>query len=144
MSRGVRRFIAVSAVLAVVAAAPAAADPPGLWSTPGGKAKVRISACGSALCGSVVALREPADASGTPKLDINNTDAAKRARPIVGLSLLSGMRPAGERWTGQIYNPEDGKTYTAYKTPQGDGTLRIEGCALAGLICKTQIWTPAD
>lgn len=138
------RLAAAAAVLVAFAPAPALSDPLGLWSTPGGKAKVRISACGPALCGAIASLREPTDDTGKPKLDINNVDATKRARPIVGLSLLSGMKPEGERWTGQIYNPEDGKTYKAYVTPQGDGRLKIEGCALAGLICKTQVWTPAD
>jgi len=139
-----RRFATAVAVLATLGAAPARADPLGLWSTPGGKAKVKISACGAALCGAIVSLREPTDETGKPKLDINNADAAKRARPIVGLSLLSGMKPDGDRWAGQIYNPEDGKTYKAYMTPQVDGGLKIEGCALAGLVCKTQVWTPAN
>ncbi|GLK57729.1 uncharacterized protein (DUF2147 family) [Methylopila capsulata] len=144
MSATFRRFAAAAVILAALGSAPARSDPLGLWSTPGGKAKVKISACGAALCGAIVSLREPTDETGKAKLDINNVDKAKQGRPIVGLSLLSGMKPDGARWTGQIYNPGDGKTYKAYMTPQSDGALKIEGCALAGLVCKTQVWTPAN
>jgi uncharacterized protein (DUF2147 family) len=39
-------------------------------------------------------------------------------------------------WSGQIYNAEDGKTYTGNITAQGPNALKLEGGALGGLICK--------
>lgn len=126
---------------ALGASSPAAADPAGIWATP--KAKVRISDCGNGLCATVVSLKVPNDENGKPKADVNNPDAGKRGRPIVGVSILSGMKRDGERWLGQIYNPEDGKTYKAYMTEAGQ-ELQVQGCALGGLVCKTQVWKRGD
>ncbi len=54
------------------------------------------------------------------------------------------MKPGGaDKWTGQVYNAEDGKTYSGNITAQGANALKLEGCALGGLICKGQSWTRA-
>ena len=54
-----------------------AADPLGTWLTGEKDAQVRITNCGGAICGSLVWLKEPNDpATGRPKTDKNNTDAA--------------------------------------------------------------------
>jgi uncharacterized protein (DUF2147 family) len=117
-----------------------AAEPAGVWSTPDAKSRVQISSCGDALCGKIVSLKEPTTPDGKPKLDIHNQDAGQRTRPLVGLSLLSGMKPDGEQWKGSIYNPEDGKTYTAKMRLDGDNRLNVSGC-VAAVFCKTQNWT---
>lgn len=117
----------------------AAQSPTGNWST--GKARVRIADCGGALCATITALNEPNDEEGKPKVDKNNANAALRSRKIVGISILSGMKAAGENsWKGSIYNPEDGKTYSANMSVAGS-TLKVQGCALGGLICKSQTWS---
>lgn len=122
----------------VALATPAFADPAGTWTTP--KARVKISDCGAGLCATVLSLKEPTDPSGKVKVDRNNPDKSKQDRPIVGISVLSGMKPNGDQWLGQIYNPEDGRTYKAYMTEEGANTLKVQGCALGGLVCKTQMW----
>jgi len=127
--------------LALTATGAVAQEVAGMWTASGGKARVRIADCGGALCANVVSLTEPNDAEGKPKVDKNNADASKRSRRIVGIALLSGMKPNGDKtWKGSIYNPEDGKTYTAHMTLEGS-SLKVQGCALGGLICKTQVWT---
>src|SRR5947209_3482458 len=117
-----------------------AADAIGTWRTEEG-ATIRVSDCSGALCATIVSLREPNDPqTGRPKTDINNTDASKRNRPIVGMQILVGMRPQGaNKWAGQIYNPEDGKTYDATAVLESANMLRIQGCVL--FICKTKAWT---
>lgn len=127
--------------MAFAASGASAQDVSGMWTASGGKARVRIADCGGGLCANVVSLTEPNDTDGKPKVDKNNADAGKRARKIVGIALLSGMKPNGDKaWKGSIYNPEDGKTYTAHMTLEGS-SLKVQGCALGGLICKTQVWT---
>lgn len=128
----------LAAGLLAAAALPAAADPAGSWNTP--KARVKISDCGGGLCATIVSLKAPNDENGKPKVDKNNSEASKRDRPIVGISILSGMKKSGDQWRGQIYNPEDGRTYKAYMTEEGD-KLNVQGCALGGLACKSQTWT---
>jgi uncharacterized protein (DUF2147 family) len=53
------------------------------------------------------------------------------------------MKPSGtpDKWSGQVYNVEDGKTYSGSLTLQGVRSLKLEGCVLGGLICKGQMWT---
>ena len=135
-----KRLLALSPILCLAATA-AVADPAGVWTTP--KAKVRISDCGAGLCATVLSLKEPTDEKGQPKVDRNNPDKGKQNRPIVGISVLPNMKPDGARWLGQIYNPEDGRTYKAYMTEES-GQLTVQGCALGGLVCKTQVWKKAD
>ncbi len=138
-----RHALMVAALLSTSALAPAhAADPLGTWSTQGAKAQVRIVNCSGGLCGAIVALSEPNDAAGKPKADINNEDKGKRSRPIIGVQILLGMKPGGaNRWDGQVYNAEDGKTYSGNITLQNANTLQLQGCALGGMICRSQTWT---
>jgi uncharacterized protein (DUF2147 family) len=131
---------------ALLALGPAsAADLTGNWLTEESKATVRIADCGGALCGTIVALKEPVDpATGKPKTDKNNADPAKRNRPLIGVAIVLGMKPAGpDQWRGQVYNAEDGKTYSGTITLQNARTIKLQGCILAGVICKSSIWTRA-
>lgn len=139
------RTLSAAAVALALAAVPAhaAAVPEGLWSVSGGKAQVRIAACGGSVCATLVGLAKPNDRQGRPKVDKRNPDPAKRGRPVIGLSLLSGMTPQGAGWTGRFYNPDDGETYAGSLAPAPDGTLRLKGCVLGGLLCKTQVLTRA-
>jgi uncharacterized protein (DUF2147 family) len=50
------------------------------------------------------------------------------------------MMPAGrDRWSGRIYNADDGKTYDGSVTLQGSTSLKIEGCV--AMFCGSEIWT---
>lgn len=140
-------IIATSAIFCIAAATPASAgDPRGNWMTENGKAKVAIVNCGGALCGNIVALTEPNDpATGKPKTDSKNSDAAKRTRPMLGVQIVIDMKPdATDKWKGQVYNAEDGRTYSGSITLVNVSTLTLQGCALGGLICKNQTWTRSN
>ena len=121
----------------------ASADPLGTWLTENDRSRVRVAPCGAGLCGTIVWLKEPDDPdTGKPKLDKKNADASKRSRPLIGVAILLGAKPAGpNKWVGQVYNAEDGKTYDGTLTEVSATSLRLQGCALAGLICKNQSWT---
>jgi uncharacterized protein (DUF2147 family) len=118
-----------------------AVDPTGTWLTDEGKATVRVSDCGGALCATIVSLREPNDPqTGRPKTDIYNVDASKRNRPIVGVQVLISLRPQGaNKWSGQVYNPEDGKTYDGNVVLENANILKVQGCVL--FLCETKTWT---
>ncbi len=91
-----------------------AADPAGLWLTEDGEAKVQIYSCGPALCGKIAWLKDPNDPdTRQPKLDKFNKDASKRSRPVLGLNIISGMRPDGvDQWERSLYNHKEGNTNT--------------------------------
>jgi uncharacterized protein (DUF2147 family) len=123
-----------------------AADPTGTWHTEDAKATVRIAACGPALCGTIVSLKEANDPdTGKPKTDKNNADASMRSRLMVGVLVVLGMKPGGtaNKWSGQVYNAEDGKTYSGNLTLQDANTIKLEGCVMS-IICKAATWTRAN
>src|SRR5690348_18505448 len=108
-------IITLTALLAAPSAyAQGAGEPTGVWQTQAGDARVKVSKCGGGICGVIVSLREPIDpATGKPQVDNKNPNPSLTIRPIIGLPLFSGMRPAGGKWTGQIYNADDGGTYAS-------------------------------
>ena len=120
-----------------------AADPNGTWLTEAGTSRIRITDCGGALCGNIVWMKEPIDPeTQRPRADKNNPDTSKRSRPLMGVTIVIGMKPSGaDKWSGQVYNAEDGKTYSGSISMVNAGALKLEGCALAGLLCKAQTWT---
>jgi uncharacterized protein (DUF2147 family) len=141
------RYLALAAVLALTGSEGAlAADPNGVWLTQTGGSRIRLADCAGALCGTIIWLKEPTDPdTGKPKLDKNNSDASKRARPLLGVQIVLGMKPAGaDKWTGQVYNAEDGKTYSGNLSYSGGNSLQLQGCALGGLVCKSQTWTKVN
>jgi uncharacterized protein (DUF2147 family) len=142
-----KHHLAVFALLAAVAipGSALAADANGTWLTQGGLSRIKIADCSGALCGGIVWLKEPNDEAGKPKTDKNNPDAAKKTKPLIGTLIVLGMKPSGAgKWTGQVYNAEDGKTYSGNITMTGDNSLQLQGCALGGLLCKSQTWTRAN
>jgi uncharacterized caspase-like protein len=63
--------------------------PSGSWLTENGRSRIRIAECGSALCGTIVWLKEPNDPeTSKPKLDKNNADVTKRSRPLIGIPIV--------------------------------------------------------
>jgi uncharacterized protein (DUF2147 family) len=141
-----RRVILWSAAVVACFAIPLparAADPTGVWLTEDGKARVSVYRCGEAICGKVVSLKEPNDpATGKPKLDKFNRDTGKRGRPIIGVELMAGLKPGGtpDQWEGSLYNPEDGDTYKGILTALSPLAMKLQGCVLGGLICKSETW----
>src|SRR5262252_2742402 len=88
------------------------ASPIGLWLAKDG-AKIRITPCGRNLCGFIAQSSPTIDpATGRPFTDKNNVDPAKRNRPLVGVEILISMhRNSTAKWSGQLYNDDDGRTY---------------------------------
>ena len=121
-----------------------AANPEGVWSMTNGKVTVSVDDCGGNLCATIVGLKEPiSKIDGKPKVDRENPDPAKRQRPLIGLSILIGMKPAGDNlWKGAIYNPDDGRTYSATVSQNGD-QMKVKGC-VAGVFCKTNPFVRQD
>ena len=136
-------IIAAAIALAVISITPVlAADPFGTWLTGDKKGKVKIVNCGGALCGTLVWVQEPIDPeTKQPKTDKHNVDASKQGRPLLGIPIVLNMKPnGGEQWQGQVYNAEDGNTYSGSFAMTGANTAQLKGCVMGGLICKSQTW----
>jgi uncharacterized protein (DUF2147 family) len=124
-------------------------DPPnleGIWLTTDGKAKVEITQIGNAWEGTIIWLKDPLEENGEPKLDQHNPDPAKKPRPIIGTKILTGFaRSMGKpnRWDrGEIYDPENGKTYACHLTLSEDGKrLKVRGFVGFSMLGRTEVWT---
>ena len=130
------RVVAAAAVLGLMTSAAFAADPSGTWLSESGKTKVRMAPCGAAWCGTIVWVKGP------EQNDINNPDAAKHSKPLVGGTMIYDMKPDGDAFKGSLYDYSSGKTYTGKLKANGD-TLQLSGCVLGGLICQSENWSRA-
>ena len=45
-----------------------------------------------------------------------------------------------DQWEGEVYNANDGKTYSSTIKPIGSDKLEIQGCVL-GFLCGGETWT---
>ncbi|MBK8008320.1 MAG: DUF2147 domain-containing protein [Rhizobiales bacterium] len=109
----------------------------GVWQSQSGITRVKVLPCGTGLCGHVVWQKNPSK-------DVHNPDPSKRERPIVGLQLVSNMKPVGPgEWSGSIYNYEDGKTYQG-KVKAAGNAIEIGGCVMGGMICQSKTWTKVN
>lgn len=54
---------------------------------------------------------------------------------------IGSLKAAGKnKYTGTITDPKDDKTYSGKATLSGS-SLKMSGCVLGGLFCKSQTWT---
>jgi uncharacterized protein (DUF2147 family) len=111
-----------------------AEGPTGEWLVADGVAHIKIEDCGERLWG-VVSWEQ------RPGIDQHNPDPSKRNRPTLGMPVILGMKPVQpNRWEGEIYNSENGKTYSGRVILISPDALRVEGCVL-GFLCGGQNWT---
>lgn len=117
-------------------------DPTGEWMVAQQVARIKIADCDGRLWGVVAWEAKP----GT---DVKNPDPNLRSRPTLGMPILLGMAPSKpgnwdnnkpKKWEGQIYNSEDGHTYSASISLVDPHTLRVQGCFL-GFLCGGENWT---
>ena len=118
----------------------------GYWLTENGKAIVQFAPCGGETCGKMVWISKPRDASGKLKLDVKNSDNAKRTRPLCGLTLVGGLKDSDAGQNGWIYNPRDGSTYSVNVEALSAKQLKVRGYVGVKLFGSSQVWTrvPSD
>ena len=59
----------------------------------------------------------------------------------VGKMIMCGAKPNGKnKWKGSVKNLDDGNTYSGYVTLVGANKLTLQGCALGGIVCKSDSW----
>ncbi|MEP1441951.1 MAG: DUF2147 domain-containing protein [Hyphomicrobiales bacterium] len=133
------KIVSTIAALAVLASTSAsfAAGIEGTWNRSDGKSKIRISKCGGSFCSKIIWLK-------APRKDTKNENASLRGRNLVGATISRNLKPAGAgKWSGSIYSPKKGKTYSGFATLKGN-KLSMKGCLTsAGLLCQSAKFTRA-
>jgi uncharacterized protein (DUF2147 family) len=132
----------ISTLFLLTASAAASANGPspiaGRWTTDDGKAIMEVASCGAAMCAKIARFLTAQPAGGAR--DAKNPDKALRSRPLLGVQVLSGLKPDGSAWSGRGYSPEEGRNFNATVTTTGN-KLNLKGCV--AVFCRTVTWTRA-
>jgi len=123
----------------------------GTWRTLNGT-EVSIAPCDQGFCGTLSWVVIPKEFSaqceqdkaafGAQMLDLQNPDASLKARPVVGMMMMT-LRPSSDpkTFTANIYNAQDGKNYDGVAwVINGDSTLRLGGGCMGSICAMTQDW----
>lgn len=130
-------WLATSGTAFSQTAPPAEFGPVGEWLVADRVARIRIVDCNGHLWGVVAWEAKP----GT---DTKNPDPKLRNRPTLGMPILLDMVPTKpNRWEGNVYNSQNGHTYSANISLSDPNTLRIQGCVL-GFLCGGENWTRVE
>ena len=135
----------VSALMVVSNLACAAGSPVGTWRSIDDKTKqersiIRITEENGELKGVVEKVfDQPGD---DPAHLCKDCKGERKDKPIVGMTILSGMKKEGDAWAGgEILDPKNGKIYRCKMTLSEDGTtLNVRGFIGISLIGRTQTW----
>ncbi|WP_316789911.1 DUF2147 domain-containing protein [Pedobacter frigoris] len=113
----------------------------GKWINSSGEAHIEITKRSDKYFGKIVWLKEPKDAKGVVKTDVNNPNAALRSKQILGLEILKDFEFSGDKWTdGKIYDPKSGKTYSCNMSLKSNGDLNMRGYVGISLIGRSETW----
>ena len=141
------RIAAVAVLLIVVSASAVGATASaieGKWITESGNLEVEIAHCSTApdaLCGTVTRVIANRSMSGGDE-PMQPVDG----RPALGMTILSSFKPDADdpqRWEGDLYNRENGKTYRCVLSLDAPDRLKVRGYVGLPLLGKTQIWQRA-
>ena len=122
----------------------------GVWNNAEKDAKIEIFKCEMKYCGKIIFAKEPnypagskEGTPGSPRLDKNNPDAAKRSRPIIGLQIVNNFIFAGDSvWkNGTVYDPKNGKAYRGKMTLVSPNKLALRGFVGIPLFGRSTTWT---
>ena len=111
----------------------------GKWKTDEATAIILIAPCtlgAATLCGWINRFLVPERPGGAR--DDKNPDKAQRSRKLLGVAILTGLKPDGNKWTGRGYSPKEGRNFNA-RVRIENGNLSLRGCV--AIICRTVVWT---
>lgn len=142
--RALLRRSAIPIFLMLAGAAQAQApSPAGLWRsyddrTGRERGLIRIREEAGQLIGSITGTIDPAEAART----CDNCKGDRHGRPILGLTILTGLHRQGEGWAGgEIVDPETGSVYRcSLRLAKGGAELVLRGYIGIPLFGRTQTW----
>lgn len=124
----------ISVAIGVSAPAQAAKQmtPNGVWQSPGGNTRLRISKCGANVCGKVAWASERAKA-----------DAARGGHPnLVGMQLFEDFTRSGPNtFNGRVFVPDINRRFNGTLTMDSATRITVRGCLVRNTGCRSEVWT---
>ena len=119
------------------------ADIVGEWYNAEKDAVITLFEDGETVSGKITWMKFPNDENGNPKTDPLNPDEELRARPRMGMVMMSGFAHIeGKVWdNGKLYDPKKGKTYSGMVTLTDKNTLDLRGYIGFSFIGRSSTWT---
>jgi uncharacterized protein (DUF2147 family) len=98
----------------------------GKWVLDDGSTTVEIRPCGERICGRIVSVTA-SDKQAVVTPDGQKIPAGASREPLCGQTVMDGFRPAGNGVydKGRIFNPSDGRWYSATLTVENPNMLRV-------------------
>lgn len=124
----------------------------GIWQTLL-LSEVTIAVCPEGFCGTLSKIIVPTEGLTEEEIaaanampvesftDMRNPDPNLRSRPMLGLQILTlhySDKPG--IYDGEIYNPQDGNTYSGYVELVSMDQVRLNGCVLYNIVCQGEDW----
>ena len=131
------KAIITAPIALALAATPAAAQAniEGHWTNPKHTTLVHVTRCeGNAYCAIVLKASAKAQANARKGGTKN----------FIGTEILRVSDSGDGLYRGKAFDPESNMHVPATVRFVSTDTIEIQGCALFGLICKTQRWTKVD
>jgi uncharacterized protein (DUF2147 family) len=135
----------VAALLALPGAWAQDGSPVGLWKSiddVSGKPKalIRISENRGELQGRIEKLFRPPEAEQNPLC--TRCEGANKDQPVVGMVFMSGLKKAGDDYSGgEILDPDNGKIYKSKVTLiDGGRKLSVRGYVGIPMLGRSQVW----
>jgi uncharacterized protein (DUF2147 family) len=138
------RIALAFALLLLPVAAHAVAPIDGLWLVQEKDAHIRIELVRGERTGRVVWSRDSLDATGKLRRDTKNPNPALRNHLVRGMVIVSALEPTSPdstHWKAKVYDPRNGKTYSAKLALQGPDKLDLRGYVGISLLGRTAHWT---
>lgn len=142
---GTKHLVCALAVcVLVIPASASAGNPPadaitGIWlnSAKDGYVQIYRTKAGT-YAGQIVG-----DTDGVVADDVHNPDPAQRDESLLGKRIFYGFEYNGKGYweDGHIYNPRNGKTYSAWLGLTDDGKLKVHGYIGFSLFGATRLFT---
>ncbi len=114
----------------------------GEWFTENEKSTVKIFKKGEHYFAKIIALKNPLNEKGKPKLDTNNPEASNHDKTLIGLVILNKLSyKSGKTWDdGTIYDPESGNTYSCKLTLKDNNNIEMRGYMGISLLGRSTEW----
>lgn len=114
----------------------------GYWLSEKGTGVVEVYKNGNDYEGKLVWIKDIHDGKVKDKFDDKNPDEQLKTRSLMGLKMLHGFNFDDQEWKdGKIYDPESGKTYSAFMKLENENKLKLRGYIGISLFGRTSEWT---